>query len=215
MRPDRAFNWSCRPAQFILHGGPLQQWAGRMNVCSLLWMFLAVAVAGCTLAPQRDALDVARRYSEAISSGDVDALVQLTEPEVLKRVPVEDFRKLLTSLLVERDENVLSIRDEIGAVSEMFVDETGMHFFVENRRTTTQKDDIQVEVDNFYLLTSRDFGRSWRVLDNSCVDEAWIRGIAPGWTGNPAAPRQDVRTTQVAAKILGKTPLPPPRPSLK
>jgi hypothetical protein len=178
-----------------------------MHIHIATTLLLSAAVTGCALAPQRDALDVARTYSSAVSSGDVEALIRLTEPEVLKRAPVGELRRLFSDLFVNRNSDILAIRDEVGAISDMFVDETGMHFFVENRRITDQKDGARVEVDNFYLLTSRDLGRSWRVLDNSCVDEKWIRGIAPGWTGTPAAPKQDFRITHVETK-MGASPLP-------
>lgn len=180
-----------------------------MTIRTLVVFLIPATLAGCALAPQQNALHVARAYSAAVTSGDVETLVALTEPEVLQRVPADELRRAYTGSFAGRNGgDVLWIRDEVGAISEMFVDETGMHFFIVNRRTNMQRDGTDVEVENFYLLTSRDLGQSWKVLDNSCVDESWIRGVAPGWSGIPATPKQNFRATHVDAKILGATPVP-------
>jgi len=167
---------------------------------------LACLLSGCAIDPWRDALEVSAAYSRAIEAGDVDTIMELTDPALLARGDPASFREVVGGIFANPGPDVISIRDEARSISEPFVDAGGMHYFVEGTRTTTRADGTRMEVDNFYLLTSRDFGRTWRVFDNFCADERWIRDIAPGWSGTPAMPRQSVRITKVEATIRSASP---------
>jgi len=44
-----------------------------------------------------------------------------------------------------------------------------------------------------YLVHSSDGGRTWRVLDLSCVDARWVREIYPAYSGEPPIGPANVR----------------------
>ena len=67
-----------------------------MTIRTLVVFLIPATLAGCALAPQQNALHVARAYSAAVTSGDVETLVALTEPEVLQRVPADELRRAYT-----------------------------------------------------------------------------------------------------------------------
>ena len=169
-----------------------------MNAGTRAVFAASLILSACALAPQRDALTAATRYSDALNARDYDTAIELTDPEVLSRIPPSELRTLMAAIFNPTGQGA---HDEVRSVSTEFSDSVGMHYFVANARTGKASDSLQTETESYYIVTSRDFGRTWRVVDIGCVDERWIRGIAPGWNGIPTAPPQTFRVIEVNASI--------------
>ena len=161
-------------------------------------LVISLALAGCTLTPQRDALSTAKRYSDALNAHDYETALYLTDPEVLSRIPPTELRGLMSGVFSSSGQ---AAHDEVGEVSTEFSDSVGMHYFVANVRTGKASDSLRTEFENYYIVTSRDFGKTWKVVDMGCVDERWVRAIAPGWSGVPATPKQAFRVFEVNTSI--------------
>lgn len=174
-----------------------------LSLVIALMALIAALNAGCSTMPKSSALAASAKYSKAIESGDVDTILAMSDPALTDRAPPDELRRVLTEIFVAQPE-VTSIRDEPRSISDPFWDWRGIHYFVEGTRISMRRDGTRVEVDNFYLLTSRDLGRTWKVLDNMCADERWVKEVAPGWTGSPPLPGQSVRVTQVES-IMRRT----------
>jgi hypothetical protein len=152
----------------------------------------ALLLNACTLTPKRDALNAAEQYSLALDTGQFDAAVALTDPEIIKRVPKEQLRTLLGEIFDPANRSVIGVRDEVLGISNEFSDSVGLHYFVPNKRLTRMADGDEIEFNSYYIVTSRDLGRTWKIVDLGCVDEQWIRGVAPGWNGYPQPPEQSI-----------------------
>ena len=173
-----------------------------MNRCrAALCLAFALSLGACTLTPRRDALNVAEQYSLALDTGQLDAAVELTDPEIIKRVPKDELRALLGEIFQPKNGSVASIHNQVHGISNEFSDSVGLHYFVPNTRVTRMADGDEIEFNSYYIVTSRDFGRTWKIVDLGCVDEQWIRGVAPGWNGYPQPPDQSIRRTRVEATI--------------
>jgi len=134
---------------------------------------------GCTLTPARDALQAAQTYADAVSRVDADAMIAMWDPEVVSRGdPIQDKQMILGIL----DPSRMSTKEHLRGISPEFSDSVGMHFFVGNTRTTRKNDGTQTEMNNFYIVTSRDFGRTWKIVDlvarTSVGSAAWHRAGA-------------------------------------
>jgi hypothetical protein len=168
---------------------------------SFLVLSAVLAQSSCTLAPARDATDTAQRYANALNAHNYDTMVALTDPEVLKRTENgAELRRLFPQIFGGSSGRVT---EEISGISPGFSDSTGIHYFVNTSRDTERADGTGMVMNNYYIVTSRDLGRTWTIVDISCVDERWIKGVAPGWTGFPSPPQQSVKEYSVDAKILG------------
>ncbi|HEV8501220.1 MAG TPA: hypothetical protein VGR63_06560 [Casimicrobiaceae bacterium] len=160
----------------------------------------AAALAGCTTIAQQDALSTSQRYAHALNARDYDTMIALTDPEVLARSENgEELRRLFPQIFGSGSPHVTEhIRD----ISPGFSDSHGMHFFVSTSRDSQASDGKAMLMQNYYIVTSRDLGKTWTIVDLSCVDERWIRAIAPGWNGYPAPPPQSVKRYSVNTRLL-------------
>jgi hypothetical protein len=167
----------------------------------MLWRtsLATIVLAGCTVTPARDAAHAAWRYADALNSRDYDTMIALTDPEVLKRTENgAELRPVLKQVL----EGEVHVREEIRSISPGFSDANGMHYFVSTSRDARRSDGAGVIVNSYYIVTSRDLGKTWTIVDISCVDERWIKAIAPGWTGYPPAPAQSITQYSVDHKLI-------------
>ena len=163
---------------------------------------IALLLTGCATIHAREAEQTAGDYADALNHHDVERMIALTDPEVIKRsTNGDELRKLWPQLFAQGD-----IHEEVRDVSPGFSDAKGMHFFVSTERNMVWKDGRGQRSDNYYIVTSRDRGRTWTIVDLSCVDERWIKGIAPGWHGYPPAPKQAVFDYHVQAQLLDGPP---------
>lgn len=174
------------------------------QVIAILLSFLT----GC--AATDNARTSAQRYAHAIATNDLDTVIAMTDPFLMEKVgDVSAFRAAVAQVLDPSTTAAPILGEEIRSISPGFTDSVGQHFFVETTRTNRQPDGSVMHMDNFYVLTSRDFGGSWKVLDLACADEQWVRAVAPGWSGFPTLPQQRVRFTEVNAIIQKYAPVYP------
>jgi hypothetical protein len=169
-----------------------------MRALAIGIIVIAPLVSACAAIHAREAERTAGDYADALNHHDVERMIALTDPEVIKRsANGDELRKLWPQLFAQGD-----IREQVRDVSPGFSDVNGMHYFVSTERNVIWKDGRGQRSDNYYIVTSRDHGRTWTIVDLSCVDERWIKGIAPGWHGYPPAPKQAVFDYHVQAKLL-------------
>lgn len=167
-------------------------------VAPVLWVSLFAS--GCTLTPAREATGTAQRYADALNALDYPTMIALTDPEVLKRT--ENGAELGDLFPQIFGGSMGRVTESIHDISPGFSDSTGMHYFVTTSRDAQRPDGTGMVMNNYYIVTSRDLGKTWTIVDLSCVDEHWIKGVAPGWTGFPPAPPQSVRQYSVDIKTL-------------
>lgn len=180
-----------------------------MTLTKIVPTSLLALIAACTITPQREALSTAEQYAAALTTNDVDSVVAMTDPILFTRIERPEFRRIIAEILDPTNSEARLTSEEVRSVSPAFTDSVGMHYFVETTRTNKQADGSELHMDNYYVLTSRDFGKQWTVLDLACVDERWVRAVAPGWTGFPQLPEQRVRLLKVESLMKKYAPATP------
>jgi hypothetical protein len=160
---------------------------------------LSAFLSACAAISAHDAQGTADAYADAINQRDVERMIELTDPEVLKRTSDGDELRVVWPQLFAQGDVHESIKD----VSPGFSDANGMHYFVSTERDSIRKDGTGETMKNYYIVTSRDQGHTWKIVDLSCVDERWVKGVAPGWNGYPPLPPQSVTRYHVDTKLLG------------
>ena len=134
-----------------------------------LVLIAALTTSGCTLAPARDATDTAQRYADALNAHNYDTMAALTDPEVLKRTENgAELRQLFPQMF---GGSAGRVTEEIRGLSPGFIDSTGMHYFMTTSRETQRQDGTGMVMNSYYIVTSRDLGKTWTIVDISCIDE--------------------------------------------
>jgi hypothetical protein len=155
-------------------------------------------VAACAVINARNAENTADAYADALNHQDVERMITLTDPEVLKRTSNGDELRVVWPQIFSQG----NVHELVKDVSPGFSDANGMHYFVSTERDSTRNDGSGETMMIYYIVTSRDQGRTWKVVDLTCVDKRWVKGIAPGWNGYPPIPKQSVVRYHVDTHVL-------------
>ena len=85
------------------------------------------------------------------------------------------------------------ITETVGDVSPGLSDANGLHYFVTTQRELRRHDETAQHMENYYIVTSRDGGRTWGIVDLSCVDERWPRARSVRQAQRAVHHRQRIR----------------------
>ena len=157
-------------------------------------LIVAFAVAGAACpacASEFGAIDTARRYSAALMSNDCDAMYGLISPRLIVRDSrPNETRDMICQVTKQlREEGVVETLD---APRASLSDGPRKLVIIPAHREFGRVPDRRV-TDLDYLVHSSDRGRTWRVLDLSCVDARWVREIYPAYSGEPPIGPANVR----------------------
>lgn len=161
-------------------------------VCIALGAVSAAAADAAPLAPV-EALRAVQAYSEALNRHDCAAMLEVTTPGVVRGLDASGLgRGGFCDIVGQwRSEGV---RERLRLPVASLAQGDYRAVFVPNQRSGLNTGLAQPMLSSgMYVVHSSDAGRSWFVLDASCLDAAMVRKVYPPYTGSPAVLAGEVK----------------------
>lgn len=152
----------------------------------LLAAVLGAGSVGAVRANDQAAIATAEAYSRALVNGDCATMESLSSESVRRRIGGgEKLREFLCRLIASIGIHNDNFDEVLLGVSGRFRDGATELVFVRNKRILHDSYFAATVTDGTYVIYSSDRGFTWQVLDLACIDERWLREIAPHYNGDP------------------------------
>jgi hypothetical protein len=150
----------------------------------------ALLVTAAFPALGADPMATVHAYSKAFVDGDCVATERLSSESLRRRSGgSEGLREFICQFRAGLAKEGATLTEEVLTPTERFTDGSIQMVFVPIKRTVSMPKAQPVTNSWPYVVHSSNGGETWQVLDLACIDERWVKEIAPSWNGQPELPQ--------------------------
>jgi hypothetical protein len=124
----------------------------------------------------------AQRYSYALVHGELEKAIDYAHPILRMRMGGDAGYKKAMQIGYLSDPKTRIDKEQMGIPSEEFIDGSTRMFSIPIVRTLTSGKTQTL----YYILSSYDGGKKWKVFDLACTEARWLHAIAPTYAGTPS-----------------------------
>jgi hypothetical protein len=125
---------------------------------------------------------IAQRYSYALLHGEIEKAINYAHPILRMRMGGDAGYEKAMQIGYASDPKLRIDKEQMGIPSEEFMDGSTRMFSIPIVRTLSSGRTQTL----YYVLSSYDGGKSWKVFDLACTEARWLHAIAPTYAGIPA-----------------------------